>query len=804
MLFFHQIKYVSKNLIRQKTYSIINILGLAVAMASIVIIALWVMNELSFDKSYPKTDRIYRFTEERNTPDGYQSHFARIQGNIPIEKYLPEIEAKLRLAPLRYTTITIGRKKFSSDKIYFAETVIFKVFDLKLLQGDTSSTLAHPNSIIISEKTAKTYFGQLDCIGTTIQVLPNHAEKPDTYTITGVFKDLPTNSHLHFDLLASFQDSEKYNDWAYNYVLLNKNTRINELRDKLPQIVNEFYSEKYAKYFKFHLQSIKDIHLHSKKEREIEQNGNYQSVILLIAAAIFIFLIALINSINLNITLLFKEFKYLKLNKVFGAKAMNMLNIQLIKAVIISVIASVISLIFISSIQCFLDNVFWLNSSFLENQEHAIFLILISLTVLMLVFSSLPVFLIVKNKISGNSLHFDDRNLLGLFNTNNKFLFRKLLLIVQFAVSFILIVCSAIINLQMNLISSNQLELKGARIVVLKQLPTPIRNDYADFKHELLQSPFVKGVTASMETPPSQIMDGANFEISGQTEDQKTKSIYINPVDDTYFKFYDQKIISGEDFPIYTEGQAFDNYIINETAMKYLGYENPEEIVGKKFKIIHGMIDFKEGKIIGVVNDFYYTSLHHQIEPMVYFQRPQFYFSFYIKIDSTNVRESLTEIQTIWEKVYPDYPFEYNFSDQLYQQAYVNEYTQTKLSGRFSVVAMVISFTGLIGLTSIMANRRKKEIGIRKVIGASSFNIAIKLSSEFFQMIIIASLIAISVSYLLMDKWLQNFVYRIDLIANWWIFILIFVALTCFVMLIVTFKAFISSRINPVECIRNE
>jgi len=428
MILLHQINYLFRNLIRQKTYSFINILGLSVALASIVIISLWVTNELSYDRSFPKADQIYRFTEERNTPDGYKSHFARIPGNIPIEKYLPEILAKLRLVPLRYTTIAIGEKKFKSEKIYYTDGNVFTVFDLKLLQGDTVSALLHPNSIIISEKIAKSYFGKFDCIGSTIQVLQNHAEKPDNYTITGVFSDLPVNSHLHFDLLASTANFEGNNDWSYNYLLLNKNTVITKLMDKLPQIVTEFYGEQNGKYFKFHLQSIKDIHLNSKKDREIEQNGDYQSVLLLIAAAIFIFLIALINSINLNITLLFQELKYLKLSKISGATALNMLNLQLLKALIISIFASTISLVLFFTVKHILDKAFWLNSAFLENQESKIFLILGILTILILVFSSLPVFLIIHNRIRGNRLLINSQSIVGLFNPNNKLLFRKFLL----------------------------------------------------------------------------------------------------------------------------------------------------------------------------------------------------------------------------------------------------------------------------------------------------------------------------------------------------------------------------------------
>ena len=804
MLFFHQLKYVFRNLAKQRVYSLINILGLAVAMASIVIITLWVKYELSYDQSFSKADRIYRFTEERNTPDGYQSHFARIAYNLKIEDQFPEIEAKLRLAPLRYTTIEVDDMKFKSDKIYFTDSDVFKVFDLKMLEGDTVTALKHSKSIVISEKIAQTYFGNKSCLGSTMNIFINHTEKPEIYTVTGVFKDLPANSHLHMDLLVSFDNFDKYSGWAYNYVLLHKNTDVKSLRLKLSESVNKFHNEENAKYYNFHLQSIKDIHLHSKKEREIEQNGSYQSVVLLIAAAVFIFLIALINAVNLNIALLFKELKYLKLSRISGASAANILNLQIIKSVISSAIAAIISLGLILLVKDFLAKVFWLNASFLLNQENGMIFILLIIMILVLLLVSFPVFFIIYNRIRGNKLLFKNSNLAGLFNPNNRLIFRKLLLITQFTVSFVLIVCSIIIHLQMSLISSNKLEPETGEVIVFNKVSTPVRNHFEAFKQELLQSPSVKGVTASMETPPNQILDGARFEITGQTEDQKTKSIYINPVDDSYFSFYEQKILFGEDFPPFVEGQGFDNYIINETAMKYLGYNNPEDIVGKRFKLIHSNLDFKEGIVLGVVNDFHYTSLHHKIEPMVYFQRPQFYFSFYVKVDSNSMAQSLSKIQEIWEKVYPNYPFDYDISDQLYQQAYVNEHTQSKLSSGFSVVAIIISFTGLIGLSTIMANRRKKEIGIRKVLGASSLKIVTKLSSEFFSLIIFASILAISISYFLMEKWLQNFVYRINLIENWWVFLLIFLAISGFVMLVVTFKAFLSSRVNPVDCIRDE
>lgn len=804
MISYHQFKYVSRNLIQQKVYSIINVLGLSIAMASIVIILLWISNEFSYDQSYPKADRIYRLTEERNTPDGYQSHFARIPYNIPIENHLPEIEAKLRLAPFRNPTITIDQKKFNSERVYFTEPAIFNVFDLKLESGDTASALSHPQSVIISERIAHNFFGKLDCIGSSIQIQARHADSSMNYTITGVFKDLPINSHLHFDLLVSFVDPKEYRSWAYNYVLLNRKAKIEELQIKLPAFVNEIYPESISSYYKLYIQSIKDIHLHSKKDREIEQNGDYQSILILIATAIFIFVIALINSINLNIALVFKELKYLKLSKIFGAKASDLLRLQLLKSASISGLSIVIALLFVFVFRSMVEDVFWMNTLFLYNQVNEIILILFTLAVFLMIFGSLPVFLFINKRLSGNRLLLNSKSLIGLFNPNNKFLFRKLLLIIQFSVSFILIISSIVVNMQMNLISSNQLGRKATKTIVFQKLSKPIRQDYDYFKQQLLQSPFVKGVTASMETPPSQIMDGANFDIGGQKEEDRNKSIYINPVDDTYFDFYNQKILFGEDFPNYIKDQGFDSYIINETAMRYLGYENPEDIVGEPFKLLHGNIEFKEGKIIGVVNDFHYTSLHHQIEPMVYFQRPKFYYSFFINIDSAYVQESVSHIQQIWEEVYPSYPFEYYFSDQLYNNAYINEYTQTKLSAGFSVIAMIIAFTGLIGLTSIMTNRRKKEIGIRKVLGSSMHNLVWKLSMEFFYMIFIAAVLAFLISYFLMSDWLQNFVYRISLIEDWWIFLLLFLGLSTFVMFIVVLKVFFSARRNPVDCLRDE
>ncbi len=804
MLLFHQFKYVIRNFIKQKFYSLINIFGLAVAMASIAIISLWIFYEQSFDQSFPKADRIYRFTIERNTPDGYQSHFARTTGNLNLEAHLPEIIKKLRLAPFRYTTVSIGEKKFKSNKIYFTDDAVFTVFDLKLMKGDTSSALSHPNSIIISDKIAGIYFGDKDCIGSVIKILPNHADEPSTYTVTGVFQDLSINSHLHFDLLVSVENFEEYKGWSYDYVLVNEKSNKADLQEKVQQLTNTFFSEEYASYYKLYLQPVTDIHLHSNKDREIEQNGNYQSVILLLAAAIFIFLIALINTINLNITLLFKELKYLKLSKISGANAVDLFSLQLLKSFINNLLGSGIALIFIFLIQRALQNVFWLNSAFLENQSSTIFLIVGSVAFAMMVLSSLPIFMIVLGRIKRKGLLLNDKGLVGLFNPNRKFIFRKSLLIIQFTVSFVLIICAVIIDEQIKLITSNQITTKGSKTVVLNQLSTPVRNEYGYFKQKLMQSAQIKDVTASMESLPNQILDGANFEIIGQGKDEKNKLIYINPVDDNYFKYFELDLVSGEDFPKFVEGQGFDNYIINQAASKYLGFASADEAVGKRFKLIHSMLDFKEGRILGVVNDFHYASLEHKIEPMVYFQRPDFYFAFYIKIDSVGASSGLKKIEEIWQEVYPGHPFEYYFSEQLYQKAYVNEHTQSRLSGSFSLVAIIISFTGLIGLTSIMANRRRKEISIRKVLGASSKNIVLNLSKEYFQMIIIASLLAISASYFLMDKWLQNFAYQIDLIANWWIFLLIFVFLAFFVMSIVTLKAFTASRLNPVESISYE
>lgn len=804
MLLLHQLKYIFRNILTQKTHSIINILGLSVAMASIIIMVLWVTNELSYDKSFSKSDRIFRLTVEVNAPDGYKAHFARLSQNIPIETKIPEIISKVRFAPLRNTALNINEHKFYSNKAYQTDTSVFEVFNLKLLIGDPNTALSHPKTLIISESMAKKYFASANCIGQVINLFPEKAEKSANYTITGVYEDFPQNSHFHFDLLTSFDDAAKFNGWAYNYLLLNANTSFNELQAKIDTYKDEFYTEEFSTYFDFHLQAISDIHLHSKKGREIEQNGNYQSVILLITAAIFIFFIALINFINLNIALLFKELKYLISNKIFGAKSVDILKLQLLKTAIVCIISSVISLVFVYIIKEAIDSVFWMNSIFLENQFNNIILILLVLIALLILMGGLPVFLFINGKLNGNSLFSQNKSLVSLFNPNKKFLFRKVLLITQFTVSIVLIISSIFIQLQMNLMISNQMKSNDSKIMVMKNLPNPVRADYSYFKQELLAKPFVKGVSASMEAPPSQIMDGSRYEISGQSEEDKEKTIYINPVDDNYFTFYNQQILAGEDFPNYVEGKGFDNYIVNEKAAKMLGYQNSDEIIGKTFKLVHSMIDFKEGAIIGVVKDFHNSSLHHEIKPLVYFQRPQFYLSFFIKMDTANFSNNLRSVESVWNKVYPNYPFEYHFSEQLYEQAYINEYTQTKLSSGFSIIAMLISFTGLFGLVSILANQRKKEIGIRKVLGASTVQIIYKLSVEFFQLICIASVIAITTSYFLINEWLLNFAYRINLLDKFWIFLLIFVVLIVFVMLMVSLKSLVSARINPVDNLRYE
>lgn len=701
---------------------------------------------------------------------------------------------------MRQTSVSIGENKFYSENVYRTDSSVFKVFDIKLLTGDERTALNDPGKLIISKKLAEKYFAGEAPLGKTIRLGAEYEAEQRDYIISGVFDDLPHNTHFDLDILLSFDDPNQYG-WSYFYLLMNKNTNIEKFMPKLDEYKKKYVDQENWDFVTLDIQPIEDIHLFSHKDREIKQNGSFISVLIMPGIAMIILIMATINFLNINIALLFKESFFLVTNRIFGAERFEIFSLQVIK-----------NLTIISFSLIFAWLLFKLSLPLVENiigadtikaiQGSFIITVVLALFIISVTLSSFPAFFFIYRKLTTAETFGGNKNSYYLFNPGKRFVLRKILMVIQFSAVMLMVVFAIFTQLQQNFLSRS--EDNKESIIVLKKLNHPIRSGYFVLKNELLKNPLVSEVSASMEAPLDQIMDAV--QVNGHDPAGNIMvNLYINLVDDNFFDFYDHEIISGENFPDYVQGKNIYNYIINESGARALGYQNLDEVIGKQLTpspLRPGI--FEEGKVVGVVKDFHFSSKHHKIKPLAFYQQPKFYMSVIIKLNPSQKKEALEYVEQCWEKVNPDYPFDYTFLEDIYDHIYEKEITQSSLAWLFTFIAIIISFMGLYGLTSIITAQRTKEIGIRKVLGVTVFGLIMKYCIEFAWLILISGIISIPIAVLSVDTWLSNFSYRITTSENTHFFVLSFLATAVFILLVVGIKTWFAASKNPVDSIHYE
>jgi putative ABC transport system permease protein len=796
-----QIRLAFRFLWRQGKYNLLTIGGLAIAFAVAFYIFIWVENELTYDRHFSKSENIYRLTIKNKFPNGYESHFARVWSEwiMRAGEKIPEIESSVRMQLMRQSSVNVDGHKFYSSNIYRTDSAFFEVFGVKLLEGDPNSVLNARGQVVISEKSAKKYFSDGKALGKSIKIAGENEGKMRDYVVTGVFENLPANSHFDLDMLTSLLYPKQYG-WSYFYVLLNKNTDIGAFKEKLQDYKNSVLPEQNWDQATVVAQGIADIHLFSHKDREIKQNGNIWAVWIMIGIGLIIVLVALVNFVNLSVALLYKESRFLITCKILGAGKMDIFGFQLWKTLLILLFTWLASLLLIEIARPGMQMILPIGS---ESDLISINLLLLflALSLLTLIVGLYPASIFIATKFSANSLFGQGSTLIRLFQPGKRMIFRKVLLVVQFSAAIILICLSVFSRLQQDFLMKSTLN--NDAVVVLKKMSVPVRDKYKVLKNELMKSSLIKDVSAAMEAPLDQVMDAVG--VKGHSPDEaENVNIYINLVDDNFFQFNKIEIIAGDSFKTSGENPNYD-YILNESAIRALGYMDPDDVIGKELlpePARPGI--FEDGKIIGVVKDFNLSSLHHKIKPLAFYQNPRFFMSVSVKLNPDRQEEALAYLQEAWEKINPDYPLDYNFLENVYGNVYQKETSQSRLSWILTLIAIAISFVGLYALSSIIMEQKTKETGIRKVLGLSVSGLILKQCSDFLLLVLIAVVVSLPVVILILQNWLNNFAYSISLSAHYYVLIFAALITAIFVALVVGIKTwFVASR-NPVDSLRYE
>lgn len=784
------IKTAFRFLLRQKSVTFLNILGFALGILCAFIILIWVNYELSYDQFYENKDRIYRVVVKQN----FSGEDNRADAQLPEWLYpnfkndIPEVVKSCVLVPLGTVWIKSEGNVFEIDRVYFANNDFFEIFSLKSIDGSLKDALVDPNTVVITKTLAYELFKDESAVGKTV-----YNESSTPYTVMAVIDDIPRNSHFQANMFISNEeripdwDVEDYNHTSATFVLLRDNILLEDILEKIDPM-----DEKYMPYnsdnIELYLQPLVDVHL---KSEDISWEINYSEfqykyIIIFIIVAFLVMIIASINFINLTIAYSYKRTKEIGIRKIFGSKRLNIVIQLIIESVLLSFISFWLAIILIELILPYLNLILNLDLKLVFGNNIKLIGQMIGLMLIASIFSGIYPALKISKVQPANILKGIISNKSKKNNSN------KYLVIFQLVLASSLIICAITVRNQLNYMIAADYGFDRDHIILL-----PFYEEMQDKREiideQLLENTAISEVTASCRDFGRALWrNSIHFE--GEDPTQKYSSPY-SAVVPNFLKFYDIDMLDGRDFNENDADTSNKVFLVNEELVKRLNLENP---IGKKFRTSNT----KWGRIIGVIKNFNYRSLHHSIRPMVYHIEPTHLYSYSVKVDPNNITSALDHLEEVWHSYVPDKEFKYKFLDDTIANLYVNESRTTKLISIFSFLAIIISCIGLLGLIIFQSLIKTKEIGIRKAHGAQILNIVYSLNIEFLKWVIIANVIACPLSYFILKKWLQNFAFSIDI--EWWIFILAGIITISLTIITTSWQSFTAARKNPVESLRYE
>ncbi len=803
------LKIAWRSLLKNKGLFAINTTGLAIGIAACLVIMLFVIDELSYDRYNEKADQIVRVVLKGKV-NGESIKEAVVMA--PVAETLlndfPEVEQATRLRNFGNQLVIYGNKRYRENRSAFVDPNFFDVFTLPFIKGDPSTALQEPNTIVLTEDQAKVYFGEQEPMGKVLTIDNMGGE----YRVTGVIKNIPDNSHFHFDQLASMsgmaqaQSHSWMESYFFCYLVLRKGFDYKILEAKLPQVVEKNMFEQLQKAlgmsfaeFREHgndiglfLQPLTDIHLFSdfSSATELEQGGDIKSVYIFSAIALFMLLIACINFMNLSTAGASKRGKEVGIKKVLGSKRKQLIGQFLSESMIATIIAMLIGLTLVLVTLPLFNSLSGksLQAGFLLNPS-VLFVLLILGIFISLLAGTYPAFVLSSfNPLSALSSKFSD--------IGNKLGIRSGLVVFQFVVSVCLIIGTLVVDQQMSFIQHKNLGYDQSQILVIRDSRF-LGDKETVFKDQLLNDPRIENITMSGFVPAGP----TNISMSGvypnENSDDFRRTLYYD-IDEQYLPTMGMELVKGRNFSK-DFGTESNNIIINETAVKTFGLG--EDVIGK---VLTRAIDNEGGResltIIGVVKDFHFRSLHQQIEPLMLLMRPSS--GLIIRANTQDMPGLISDMGILWNQMSIDEPFNYLLLDDAYHQTYLSDLTMGTLLRIFALITIFVACLGLFGLVTFTTEQRVKEIGIRKVLGSTVFQIVSMLSKDFIKLVFISFIIAFPLGYYLMDSWLEGFAYQVQI--GWWIYALAGVITLLIAFLTISFNSIKSALANPVKSLRTE
>ncbi len=802
------LKISYRNFIKNKVYSSINLSGLVVGIVSCLFISLHVLEELSYDRFHPYPESTYRVVMDMFNKEELSAKsapvYAAVGPNLVID--YPEIIESTRILPFGNGVYSVKRPdgslvRYNEERAVYADENFFQIFGFPLIDGNPVKVLSERNQVVLSESTAKRYFGTENPIGKTI-----------TYrgfregVVTGIMQDFPENSHMQFDIVSSLKSWDGFEEWPqnwgwydfYTYIRTNDQADINALADKLNNYLETKKAESYENTGSrevLWLQNIADIHLYSKGlSWEMGENGGADKVYFLVIIAAMILIIAWVNFINLSTARSVKRAKEVGLRKVVGARKLSLISQFLTEAFVYNLSAVILSLIIV------FVSVPIINGLIEVSLERTMLLslnVIIGLIILIflgtIVSGLYPAFVLTSfkplNVLKGN-----------FYNRRSQFGFRQILVIFQFTVSIILVLGTVTVVKQLKFMQSQDLGLDIAQTLVIRA-PSSSRggddliNRNKVFAAKLEQLPEARGFTVSSVVPGVE-----NFSISSfftRFDPKLRRDCYRVRIDDKYFSEFGIDLVTGRNFRKELQSDS-SSVILNKEAVKLFGFGSPDDAVGET---LNPGLRY-QWKIVGVVENYHHSSLKESLDPIIFYYHPTSGNFFSVKLENGKYQQIVSDIEEIWDEIYPDNPFDFFFLDEFFNRQYKSDQQFNVVFRGFAALAIIVACLGLFGLVSFTTEQGRKEIGIRKVLGASVMKIVLLFGRDYAVLITIAILIAFPLGYYLMNNWLQDFAYRTNI--DPYIFVIGGLTVVVIAFLTVSFKSVSAARSNPVGALREE
>ncbi|MGD2090650.1 MAG: ABC transporter permease [Candidatus Aminicenantes bacterium] len=796
-MFKNYLKIAFRNISRYKGYSFINIFGLAIAVICCIFIFLYVDHEMSYDRYHADHDRVFRVAEDIQTKTANRI-FAPVSPPLApaLKENFPQVEYAGRLMDLRPRLVKYKDKLFYENNGFAADQEVLHIFNIPFLKGSSSEALVRPHTLVVTEEMAAKYFGNGDPLGKTLKL--NSQE----YEITGVAANPPGNTHWKYNYIISLKTYEKWqemNNWhatmAYTYIKLAPGVNANDFEKQIGHIADKYVGNRlkgWGEVYRYFLQPISDIHLYSHIRYEIEPPGDPKMIIIFSTVGLLVLLIACINFINLTTARSANRAKEVGLRKVVGGQRKQLIFQFVGESFILALAALIAAMSFTGLIMPLFNKL--LGTQFTPSSLYQLPVLLVMLALVL--FIGLAAGLYPAFILSGFKPASVLKAAIGTGSTRS--LLRKILVVMQFSISIILIIITIGVHQQLQFMKHQYLGFdKEQKLVIPFGGGISIEKNYNMVKNQYLQHSGVLNAAVSSNVPGRGVNNFA-VKLVGE-DDDKNQSMFHLYFDPDFIPNYNIKMVAGRGFNKEMATDEKKTCVINRAALKAFGWRSPQQALGKVLNTGYGVRDLR---IIGITEDFHYRGLQYKVEPLVMEWNPERFRSMTLTINTENLGETLAFIGKTWKSLFPGYPFEYYFLDDDFNQQYLAEERTGALFGVFTILGQFIACLGLLGLAAFTTQRRTREIGVRKVLGASIPGITFLVSREFLKWVVLANIIAWPAAYIAMDQWLSSFAYRAPI--DIWSFIVSALLALLVAIVTVSYQSLRAAATNPMEALRYE